>query len=206
MSKRAYDILLIVLIVVTVIVAFLFAQALFEYFANRGGSETQPTVTDPWQRIQAEGKIVVGTSADYPPFATYNDAYQLDGFDIALMREIAQTWGVQVEFTDMAFDGLNGAIQLGQIDAAIGAISKTPTREQVVDFGDASTNNQKTLDAYMKQFTVGQRTLLDVLDARNELFQSSGLLVTAKVNEVIAQERLLALAGTLNQSLVDLGV
>jgi adhesin transport system outer membrane protein len=74
-------------------------------------------------------------------------------------------------------------------------------REQVVDFGDATNYNQKTLDSYMKQFTVGQRTLLDVLDARNELFQSSGLLVTAKVNEVIAHERLLALSGNLNQSL-----
>jgi adhesin transport system outer membrane protein len=74
-------------------------------------------------------------------------------------------------------------------------------RAQVIDFGDATTNNQKTLESYMKQFTVGQRTLLDVLDARNELFQSSGLLVTAKVNEVIAAERLLALTGTLNQSL-----
>ncbi len=74
-------------------------------------------------------------------------------------------------------------------------------REQVVDFGDATNQSQKTLDSYMKQFTVGQRTLLDVLDARNELFQSSGLLVTAKVNEVIAAERLLALEGKLNESL-----
>jgi len=74
-------------------------------------------------------------------------------------------------------------------------------KEQVVDFGDATLQNQKTLDSYMKQFTVGQRTLLDVLDARNELFQSSGLLVTAKVNEVIAAERLLALSGKLNESL-----
>lgn len=74
-------------------------------------------------------------------------------------------------------------------------------KEQVVDFGDATNQSQKTLDSYMKQFTVGQRTLLDVLDARNELFQSSGLLVTAKVNEVIAAERLLALQGKLNESL-----
>lgn len=74
-------------------------------------------------------------------------------------------------------------------------------KEQVVAFGDATTQSEKTLDSYMKQFTVGQRTLLDVLDARNEVFQSSGLLVTAKVNEVIAAERLLALAGKLNESL-----
>ncbi len=74
-------------------------------------------------------------------------------------------------------------------------------RQRVVFFGDALNYSQKTLDSYMKQFNVGQRTLLDVLDARNEMFQSSGLLVTAKANEVIASERLLALTGKLNASL-----
>lgn len=74
-------------------------------------------------------------------------------------------------------------------------------RQQAVSFGDALNYNQKTLDSYRKQFNVGQRTLLDVLDARNEMFQSSGLLVTAKTNEVIATERLLALTGKLNASL-----
>ena len=74
-------------------------------------------------------------------------------------------------------------------------------RERVVLLGDSLLYNQKTLDSYRKQFNVGQRTLLDVLDARNELFQSAGLLVTAKANEVIASERLLALTGKLNASL-----
>ena len=74
-------------------------------------------------------------------------------------------------------------------------------RKQVVSFGDSANFNQKTLDSYMKQFNVGQRTLLDVLDARNEYFQSSGLLATARANEVIAVGRLLALSGKLTDSL-----
>ncbi|MCK4507855.1 MAG: TolC family protein, partial [Desulfuromonadales bacterium] len=74
-------------------------------------------------------------------------------------------------------------------------------RKQVVSFGDALLYNQKTLDSYVKQFIVGQRTLLDVLDAHNEKFQSAGLMVTARTNEVIATERLLALTGKLNASL-----
>lgn len=74
-------------------------------------------------------------------------------------------------------------------------------RKQVVSFGDALNYNQKTLDSYLKQFNVGQRTLLDVLDAHNEKFQSAGLMVTARTNEVIATERLLALTGKLNASL-----
>lgn len=74
-------------------------------------------------------------------------------------------------------------------------------RQRVASFGDAVIYDRKTLDSYRKQFDVGQRTLLDVLDARNELFQSSGLLVTARTNYVIASERLLALTGRLNDSL-----
>ena len=74
-------------------------------------------------------------------------------------------------------------------------------QRQIAAFDDAVTYNRQTLDSYMKQFNVGQRTLLDVLDARNELFQTSGLLVTARTNEVIAKARLLALAGKLNESL-----
>ena len=74
-------------------------------------------------------------------------------------------------------------------------------RLRIASFGDAVIFDNKTLDSYRKQFDVGQRTLLDVLDARNELFQSSGLLVTAKTNYVIASNRLLALTGGLNESL-----
>ncbi len=74
-------------------------------------------------------------------------------------------------------------------------------RRQVTVLDDAVTYNRQTLDSYMKQFNVGQRTLPDVLDARNELFQTSGLPVTARTNEAIAKARLLALAGKLNAGL-----
>ncbi len=79
---------------------------------------------------------MVGTSADYPPFAFYDDKFQLDGFDIALMKAIGEKLGVEVEFNDFAFDGLGNALQLGQIDAAIAAISVTPERQELVDFSD----------------------------------------------------------------------
>ena len=65
----------------------------------------------------------VGTSADYEPFEYYNSRFQLDGFDIGLIREIGKQLGVKVEIKDYAFDGLYNALQLGDIDAAIAAIS-----------------------------------------------------------------------------------
>ena len=74
-------------------------------------------------------------------------------------------------------------------------------QESKAAYTDAVDYNNKTLDSYLKQFRVAQRTLLDVLDARNELYQSSGQLVTTRVNEVIAAYRLRALAGQLNETL-----
>ena len=75
-----------------------------------GGSQEQPTATpestpepttapgmgDVWAEVQRSGKIVVGTSADYPPFAFYNDKFQMDGFDIAWMKAIGERLGVEL--------------------------------------------------------------------------------------------------------------
>ena len=104
--------------------------------ASAGASVEQetPAATSDWERIQQAGKLVFGTSADYPPFEFYNSNYELDGFDIALARALGERLGVEVEFNDFAFDGLLNTLPLGQVDATIGAISVTPDRQALVDF------------------------------------------------------------------------
>ena len=91
---------------------------------------------DAWATVRERGQLIVGTSADYPPFAFYTDAFELDGYDIALARLLGERLGVDVEFKDMAFDGLGGALQVGQIDAALAAISITDARREVIDFSN----------------------------------------------------------------------
>jgi polar amino acid transport system substrate-binding protein len=99
-------------------------------------TELPPSADDSWDRIQAAGKMVVGTAADYPPFESYVAPGQIDGFDIALMDEIGRRLGVAIEYHDYAFDGLGPSLMQGQIDVAIAAISRTPEREAVVDFSN----------------------------------------------------------------------
>ena len=89
---------------------------------------------EDWGRVQSAGKIVFGTSADYPPFESYDSNFQLDGFDIALAKEMGKRLGIEVEFTDFAFSGLLDALNLGQVDAVISALSVTPNRQTVADF------------------------------------------------------------------------
>jgi len=87
-----------------------------------------------WPQIQEAGSLHVGTSADYPPFAYYDEAFRLTGFDPTLIREIGERLGLEVRMTDMPFNGLFDSLQVGQIDAAIGAIAVTTEREQQADF------------------------------------------------------------------------
>jgi arginine/lysine/histidine transporter system substrate-binding protein len=99
----------------------------------------QPTASVPdtsWQKIQQAGVLRVGTTADYPPFEYYNQNTQLDGFDIALIKQIAQRLGVQIQLTNYPFDSLPAAVAGGQVDAVIGAISVTPERQAIADFSN----------------------------------------------------------------------
>ena len=98
----------------------------------------EPTahVDSTWERVQSKGRIIVGTTGDYAPFEYYNAEYRLDGFDVALIREVAERLGLRVELHDYAFDGLGAALAIGQVDAVIAAISVTDEREALVDFTD----------------------------------------------------------------------
>jgi polar amino acid transport system substrate-binding protein len=87
--------------------------------------------------VESSGTLTVGTSADYPPFEYYDESFQLTGFDVALMNGIAANLGLRAEFKDYAFDGLLSAVQLGEVDAAIAAITVTDERQAIVDFSDA---------------------------------------------------------------------
>jgi len=101
-----------------------------------------PATDQVWNKIASSGKIIFGSSLDYAPFESYDQYFQPTGFDIAVAREIAARLGLQVEFRDMAFEGLLPSVQGQQIDAGIAAISVTPERQQTVDFSNIYYNDK----------------------------------------------------------------
>ncbi len=69
--------------------------------------------------------------------------------------------------------------------------------QRVEQLKTAVTDLKDTRNAYEQQFNIGQRTLLDLLDAENELFTARGQLVSADINQLISGYRLLASTGSL---------
>ncbi|MGL4990759.1 MAG: transporter substrate-binding domain-containing protein [Sarcina sp.] len=89
------------------------------------------------ENIKKNGKIVLGTSADYPPYEFHTEIDGKDtivGFDIAIADEIAKDLGVKVEIQDMEFASLVPALQAGTVDMVISGMNPTKERAEVVDF------------------------------------------------------------------------
>ncbi|MDJ0784556.1 MAG: TolC family outer membrane protein [Desulfosarcinaceae bacterium] len=70
-------------------------------------------------------------------------------------------------------------------------------RRQEAAYRDAVTYSYETFDAYLKQFSISKRTLLDVLIAENDYVQSAVQLISAHLNQITAAYRILALNGDL---------
>jgi len=70
--------------------------------------------------------------------------------------------------------------------------------ERLPSLQSATLQNRSVRDAYTRQFfELGQRSLIDVLNAENELFVASGRLVSAQQARVFAGYRMLAAMGEL---------
>ncbi len=100
-------------------------------------TEPEEAIGAKIQEIQDEGKIVLGTAADYPPYefiAEVDGELQVVGFDIDIAREIADDLGVELEIRDMDFDGLLAALVAGNIDFIVAGMVPTEERKESVDF------------------------------------------------------------------------
>lgn len=87
--------------------------------------------------LQQDGVLTVITSADYPPME-YMDGDEIVGFDPAMMTEIANRMGLEVQFKNQAFDTLVTAVAGGTgCDVAVSAITIDPDRSEEVDFTDS---------------------------------------------------------------------
>lgn len=86
-------------------------------------------------------KLVLGTSADYPPFEfiVLDDKGEKTyaGIDVSFANKIAEDMGLELEVVNMSFDNLMASLQKGEIDMVIAAIEANEDRAKVADFSDA---------------------------------------------------------------------
>lgn len=79
--------------------------------------------------VQKAGKLVIGTSPDFPPFESLNNG-KVEGIEIEIMELICKELGVELEIKQMDFDSVLPGVQTGKFNVGVSGISVTPEREK----------------------------------------------------------------------------
>lgn len=98
------------------------------------GVTRHPPIDEAMTRVQALGVIRVGTDASYPPFESLSSSQEMQGFDIDLARDLGHRLGVQVEFVNIAYDGLFDALLAERVDVLISALADLPQSASKASF------------------------------------------------------------------------
>ena len=85
-------------------------------------------------RIHARGAIRVGYLPDNLPFAYFNAAGDLVGFDIEMAHTLARDLGVGLEFVPIDRDRMAEQVNTGYCDIIMSGVVVTPERAQVMAF------------------------------------------------------------------------
>lgn len=114
------------------------------------------------QKIKNSGKLVMATSADYPPYEFHDISGgkdEITGFDVDIARAIAKELGVQLEIKDMAFDGVLPALLAKKVDIAIAAFTITEERKKSVNFSDPYLDGGQQIVTYKGSGIKGKEDL-----------------------------------------------
>ena len=136
------------------------------------------------KRVKESGKLILGTSADYPPYEFHksiNGKDEIVGFDIEVAREIAKDLGVTLEIKDMKFDGLLAALDQGVIDLVVAGMSPTPERAKSVDFSDVYYQS--------KQMLVVRAEDKDIITSKDAMSGKTIGVQKGAIQETIAAEQ-----------------
>ena len=77
---------------------------------------------------------VVGTDAAYAPFESQNEKGDIVGFDIDVVKAIAAKAGIEVKFVNTPWEGIFNALNQGDRDLLVSAVTITDERKQTMDF------------------------------------------------------------------------
>jgi polar amino acid transport system substrate-binding protein len=84
---------------------------------------------------QAQNKeLVVGSSATYRPFAYESPSKEIVGYDVDIIKAVAQKAGLQIKIVNTPWTGIFAALNNGDVDLVISGVTINDKRKQSYDF------------------------------------------------------------------------
>jgi ABC-type amino acid transport substrate-binding protein len=188
-----------------------FLAAVAAAFLTWSGIAVAQTPQNTLAAIKERNKILAGVKFDTPPFGFLDEKNEPTGFDLDLVRKIAEKLCVGVEFVKVTSPTRIPLLVSGNVDLVAASMTNTPEREKTIDFSityytggqsllvpaESKIAGLKDLDG--KEVAVQQGTTLE----KNIAAAAPNAKVTAFKDYnsawlALAQGRVDALTGSLN--------
>lgn len=83
------------------------------------------------------GKVLrVGSNPEFAPFESLDENQKIQGFDVDILKAIAEANGFSVEFRTQPWDSLFPALANGDVDVLASGITITDDRKKTMDFSE----------------------------------------------------------------------
>ncbi len=172
-------------------------------------SSAEQSTSPVLNQIKEKGTLVIGTSADYPPFEWHlvkDGKDTVVGYDIDISNAIAEKLGVKLEVKEMEFGSLVAAVKTGKIDMAIAGMNPTEERAKEVDF--SKVYYETDIIAVIRKSDASKYTTFESLDgakvgAQKGTVQEEIAIKNLPKAEVISQPKNNTLILALQQNKVD---
>jgi polar amino acid transport system substrate-binding protein len=86
--------------------------------------------------ILASKRIVFGVNPNLPPLGLYDAKNDIDGFDVSIAKEIADSLGVKLEIVPVGSSDRVPFLLADKVDAVMGGMTRNADRLKVIDFTD----------------------------------------------------------------------
>jgi len=132
--------------ILAITMAMALSVSLFACSSNEPTTST-PAASSPAASGEAsltltEGKLVMSTNAQFPPYEMVSDGAGVEGsgfegIDVELAHALAAKLGLELIIDDMEFDSALMAVQEGRSDMVLAGLSYSEERDLVMDFTDS---------------------------------------------------------------------
>ncbi|CDK30769.1 substrate-binding periplasmic protein [Candidatus Babela massiliensis] len=106
--------------------------------------------------------LIIGTSADFPPFSFRDNNDDIVGFDIDVAKEVANRIGLNYKVIDQQFSMLLSQAQLGQIHVIAAGMTPTEERAKKLRFTKTYLTDNPLLVVTLKGKTPEIKSLQDL--------------------------------------------
>lgn len=94
---------------------------------------------DEKSKTSGKPKLVMVTSADFPPFEFFNTKSgksEIVGFDVDIAKRVGEYLGYEIEIKDVDFSAVIPSVQTDRADFAMAGITPTKERAKSISFSD----------------------------------------------------------------------